>query len=97
LEALTEFRVLERCDDGTSLCEAQLQTGRTNQIRLHAWHLGHPIVGDPTYLPGRVIGEKQTLDVGEPPMCLHAWKLAFLHPLTRERVEFTDEPSWLLS
>jgi len=97
LPARTEFRVLERREDGTSLLEAVPVTGRTNQIRIHLWHLGHPVIGDVTYLAGGVLGDRQTLDVEEPPMRLHAWKLAFEHPLRHERVEFEDgKPEWAL-
>lgn len=49
LQACTQFRVLQRCHDGTSLIEAAPLTGRTHQIRLHLCHLGHAIVGDPLY------------------------------------------------
>jgi 23S rRNA-/tRNA-specific pseudouridylate synthase len=38
------------------------------------------------------LGEKQTLDVGDPPLCLHAWKLAFDHPVDGRRMEFVDAP-----
>ncbi len=93
--ARTEFRVLERRDDGTTLLEAHPRTGRTNQIRLHLWHLGLPICGDPTYLPGLRLGAVQTLPLGAPPLCLHAWRLKFRHPLTTEIVTFeTGLPAW---
>jgi UPF0176 protein len=94
-EAKTEFRVLQRAADGTALVEARPITGRTNQIRIHLWHLGHPILGDAAYLPGGQVGETQTLAVTDPPLCLHAWKLAFNHPLTKQRVEFeAGKPAW---
>jgi len=44
LEARTEFRMLQRDADGTALLEARPITGRTNQIRIHLWHLGFPII-----------------------------------------------------
>lgn len=94
-EAHTEFKVIERFDDGTTLLEANPVTGRTNQIRIHLWHLGMPVIGDPTYLAHGEMGERQTLELGDAPMQLMAWKLAFDHPLKHERVEFEDEkPIW---
>ena len=94
-EARTDFKVLERFDDGTTLLEANPVTGRTNQIRIHLWHLGMPVVGDPTYLPNGERGERQTLELDDAPMQLISWKLAFEHPLKHERVEFEDSrPSW---
>jgi 23S rRNA pseudouridine1911/1915/1917 synthase len=62
-------------------------TGRTNQLRIHCAHLGHPIVGDVLY-------------AGEPHarLCLHAARLAFRHPATNEWVEFvSNAPPELLS
>lgn len=95
LAAETEFHVMRREPDGTCLLEARPRTGRTNQIRIHLWQMGHAICGDPAYLPGGKLGETQTLDLLAPPMCLHAWKLAFTHPQTGGRVCFEDElPEW---
>ena len=92
LAARTEFRVLHRAADGMALLEARPLTGRTNQIRVHLWHLGFPVCGDGTYLPGRKIGATQTLSVDDPPLCLHSWRVAFVHPLHDRRVEFTAPP-----
>ena len=95
LASRTDFRVVERCDDGTTLLEAVLGSGRTNQIRIHLWHLGHPVVGDPAYLPGGNIGDTQTLDTESDPLQLHAWKLSFKHPRTGEPMHFESElPDW---
>lgn len=93
--ARTDFRVLRRDADGTSLLEARPITGRTNQIRIHLWQLGHPIVGDPVYLPDQQRGDTQTLDTESAPLQLHAWSLTFTHPLTQQRTRFeTERPDW---
>lgn len=95
LPAQTDFRVLNRFADGTSLLEVNPLTGRTNQIRVHLWALGHPICGDATYLPGGQIRDQQTLEVDDSPLCLLAHRIAFHHPQTRERMEFEAEsPNW---
>ncbi len=93
--AETEFRVLTRFSTGDSLIEAVPHTGRTNQIRVHLWDLGHPIVGDPVYLPGRQLGARQTLAPTDPPMCLHAWRLVLERgPDRARRQNETAWPSW---
>ncbi len=93
--ALTTFRVLRRLEDGTSLVEATPVTGRTNQIRVHLWHLGWPIVGEQAYLPAGRLGETQTHEVEDAPLCLHAREIAFTHPLSGERVRFEcAAPTW---
>ncbi|MGH8048360.1 MAG: pseudouridine synthase [Chthoniobacterales bacterium] len=95
LPARTHFRVLERFADGTSLLEARPITGRTNQIRIHLWQLGLPVCGDRAYLTDAQFGEIQTLAPGDRPLCLHAWKLAFRHPVTDKRLSFeTEKPAW---
>ncbi len=95
LPAKTEFRLLRRDPDGTALVEARPLTGRTNQIRAHLWHLGHPIVGDPVYLENSRLGTSQTLPPSAPPMCLHAHRLAFRHPLENTLIRFeAPMPAW---
>ena len=95
LNARTEFRVLQRNADGTTLLEARPLTGRTNQIRIHLWHLGFPVCGDQVYLRGDKFGETQTLHPNDPPLCLHSWRIAFVHPLTKKRAEFcAPPPDW---
>ena len=93
--ARTEFRELQTFEDGTSLVEAIPVTGRTNQIRLHLWDLGAPIVGDPVYLRDGEMGDIQTVDVAAPTMCLHSELIALRHPLTNKVIEFkAPRPKW---
>jgi RluA family pseudouridine synthase len=95
LDARTDFRMLHQFADGTSLVEARPITGRTNQIRIHLWHLGWPICGDQTYLPNQQLGDAQTHQVADPPLCLHSLSIAFNHPLTGDAVSFEcDPPAW---
>ncbi len=92
--AITQFIVLQRDADGTSLLEARPLTGRTNQIRLHCAFLGWPVVGDAAYGAGDD-PPRQTLGVHEPPLCLHAWKVQFAHPVSGEAMHFTAPlPQW---
>ena len=96
LASITEFKVRSRDADGTTLVEARPLTGRTNQIRIHLWHLRYPIMGDPLYLQDGGRGDTQTLAPGDPPLCLHAWSISFHHPATGERVAFSaDVPGWV--
>jgi RluA family pseudouridine synthase len=95
LAARTDFRVLRRCQDGSTLLEARLGSGRTNQIRVHLQKLGHPVCGDPTYLMDGRIGGSQTLPLGAPAMQLHSWMLSFTHPLGGGPVGFhAQPPAW---
>ena len=79
-QAETRLRVVERRARRT-LVELEPVTGRTNQLRIHCAHAGHPVVGDVLY-------------GGEPHerLCLHAARLALRHPATNEWVEFVSEP-----
>ncbi|MCA9263701.1 MAG: RluA family pseudouridine synthase [Planctomycetales bacterium] len=95
LPSRTEFRVLTRDSDGSSLLEVQPRTGRTNQIRLHLAHLGLPIVGDPMYGIQDDEEPTQTLQVTDPPLCLHAWKITLRHPRDGQPIQFTaPPPAW---
>ena len=83
--AHTVFRLLARWQDA-SLLEAQLKTGRTHQIRVHIAHLGFPILGDEKY--GDFGHNKALKKAGLKRMALHAWRMAFRHPLTGVPLEF---------
>jgi 23S rRNA pseudouridine1911/1915/1917 synthase len=89
--ALSLYRVRQRFDRFT-LLDVELKTGRTHQIRVHLAWLRHPVVGDETYGAGRdnTIQDAKlrarVRNLGR--QFLHAEKLAFTHPQTRERVEF---------
>ncbi len=72
-DALTEY-VLKEKGKGCALLEIHPQTGRTNQIRIHLAHIGHPIIGDKLY------GGPEA-----PRMLLHSFSLVFTHPLTAKR------------
>ncbi len=80
-EAITDYKVIKRYENYT-LCEFSLKTGRTHQIRVHAKHLGHPIVGDKEY---GYKNQKFKLN-GQ---LLHAMRLKFIHPTKNCPVEFS--------
>jgi len=81
--AVTHFEVIERFNGYTHV-RARLETGRTHQIRVHAMSINHPLVGDPVYGPKN---SKIKLN-GQ---ALHAKKLGFIHPTTKEYIEFDSE------
>ncbi|MBQ2880616.1 MAG: RNA pseudouridine synthase, partial [Anaerotignum sp.] len=78
--AVTHYRVIERMEKFT-LIEAQLETGRTHQIRVHMTYIGHPLLGDPVYGP-----KKQPIHLEG--QALHARVLGFIHPRSGEYMEF---------
>lgn len=80
--ALTHFKVLKRYDAYT-LVECQLDTGRTHQIRVHFQYINFPIVGDPKY------SIKKTLETQG--QCLHAQRIEFIHPRTKDVMQFEAE------
>lgn len=89
-EAITTFKTLDRfeashTDDGFSLVECHLYTGRTHQIRLHMRYAGHPLVGDPLYGKG-----SERMNLGLKRQFLHSWKMSFEHPATHEHLTFYD-------
>ena len=86
--ALTRFRVIERVPDGMSTVEAVPATGRTHQIRLHLAALGFPIYNDPLYLLGGTAREQPDSKLQSQAMGLHAWRLEFIHPISRLAVSF---------
>ncbi len=84
--AVTNWRVLERLP-AADLVQARLETGRTHQIRVHLAHVRHPVAGDRTYGADPVLAAR--LGLGRP--FLHAWRLAFRHPVDGREVRL-EEP-----
>ncbi|MBO7519363.1 MAG: RluA family pseudouridine synthase [Clostridia bacterium] len=78
--AVTHFKVLERFGDFTHI-RCRLETGRTHQIRVHMSYIGHPLAGDDVYGPKKVIKSLSG-------QCLHAKKIGFIHPATKEKMVF---------
>jgi len=90
-EAVTHFEVVERLPR-TSLLRVRLETGRTHQIRAHLAAIGHPVVGDPQY-GGTASGRR----VGLERQFLHATRLMFRHPFSRELLRCESKPPVELS
>lgn len=91
-DALTSFKVLERFearrkDEGYTLVECKLFTGRTHQIRVHMKYIHHCIVGDQTYG-----AYKEAAQLGLERQFLHSYRLRFEHPVTGEEMSFIDAP-----
>lgn len=80
--AVTHYHVLERFGSFTHL-SVTLETGRTHQIRVHMAYIGHPVAGDEVYGPKKP-------EKGLSGQCLHARKIGFVHPRTKEYLEFTS-------
>lgn len=80
-EAVTHFKVLDRSTKGPELSfvSLHLETGRTHQIRVHMKYIGHPLAGDKIYNPANVMMGRQAL---------HARRLEFIHPITKEVLVF---------
>lgn len=82
-EAITHYKVLKNLGKYT-LIECQLETGRTHQIRVHMTSINHPLLGDEVYGPKNCPYKLQG-------QVLHAKTLGFIHPTTKEYVEFDSE------
>ena len=89
--AETRFKVLEQMAQA-ALLELEPVTGRTNQLRIHCAHIGHPIVGDEMYGGCEFEGKEHQSKIGDSRsatrLCLHASRLAFHHPAGGEWMEF---------
>lgn len=81
--SVTHYEIEERFP-GATLLRCRLETGRTHQIRVHMKHIGHPLVGDRVYSNVR-----RGRGMAFPRQALHATRLAFYHPYTEERLEWS--------
>ena len=81
VDAECNYRVVERFAE-TSLIEVRLHTGKRNQIRIQARLRGHTLVGEKRY----VYGPDTLRPIAFPRQALHAWRVAVVHPVTRERL-----------
>lgn len=77
-EAITHFLVKKRIKNAYTYLRCRLETGRKNQIRIHASSVGHPLVGDSRY----------GSDKKGKPLYLHAHELSFTHPRTKKNMSF---------
>lgn len=99
--AVTRLRVIERLGPEerpfASLAEFWLETGRTHQIRVHATHIGHSLVGDPVYGRPKTPSEKTSTEAQReglkhfPRQALHAAELGFRHPVSGELLRFSAQ------
>ena len=97
--AVTHWRVLERFGY-TTLVECVLETGRTHQIRAHMKHIGHPLFSDDRYGGDQILRGERSASYKAfiqncfslcPRQALHAKTLGFVHPVTREQMDFNSE------
>jgi 23S rRNA pseudouridine1911/1915/1917 synthase len=101
--AITRYHVVEPYGEPerplASLVECRLETGRTHQIRVHLTHLGHPLIGDPSYGRGRQAPRAKTPEeeaayriiMNFPRQALHAWLLGFHHPTLHKTLTFRSD------
>ena len=82
--AVTHYKVLEQYNHNLSLIRCSLETGRTHQIRVHMASINHPLIGDKVYG-----SKKQKYKLKG--QVLHAKTLGFIHPRSKEYMEFTSE------
>ena len=97
--AITHYKILERYNYVT-LLELRLETGRTHQIRVHMKHVGHPLFNDETYGGDRIVKGTVFTKYKQfvencfsilPRHALHAKELGFVHPKTKEWIQFSSE------
>ena len=104
-DAITHYRVVDRYDNHTHV-KAILETGRTHQIRVHLSHIGHPLIGDPTYGGKLRFPKKAKQDLKDAlkafdRKALHSKKLTLQHPKTANsmtwKIDLPDDMKELLT
>ncbi len=82
--AVTHIYLQKNLKDNFAYVKCKLETGRTHQIRVHLTSISHPLLGDPVYGP-----KKSQFNLAG--QVLHAGTLGFIHPRTKEYIEFNSE------
>jgi 23S rRNA pseudouridine1911/1915/1917 synthase len=99
MEASTGIEVVERLGNYT-IVRCRPHTGRQHQIRVHLWHVGHPIVGDKLYGTDAAFFLRSMKEILQVEVeggislsrhALHAYKLSFRHPMTQKTMEFMSD------
>jgi len=88
--AQTNWMVIERFLNNSTLIEARLLTGRTHQIRVHFSSIGHSLLGDSSYGNKTVIELSPNRKLSINRQMLHAKTLGFIHPITNAQLEFNS-------
>ena len=88
-KAITKYKVFETLDNvGIAKIKCILETGRTHQIRLHFDSIKHPLVGETLYNHSL---KENTKTINYPHQALHCFKLSFIHPITKKKIEIISE------
>lgn len=85
INSKTIYKLIKK-SNSSSVIEALLVTGKTHQLRLHFSNIGYPILGDALYCESRYTND----DI----LHLHSYKVSFIHPITKEKIELITYPTW---
>ena len=88
--AVTHYRVIRPLKEA-ALVECRLETGRTHQVRVHMASIGHALLGDPVYARTKQVHRAVLETLRFERQALHAARLGFIHPVTRNALSFDSE------
>lgn len=92
-KAVLQYQVVEEHQDGTTLLNIHIDTGRFHQIRVQMSHAGMPLLGDSKYGTEQSMARSRELGVRN--VALFAYKIEFVHPVTAKKMNFQIQPQFL--